>query len=102
MTLDFFLLADGDERSFQHELESVFRKLMTNIIDHNKRRCHGDGAVYFMHSMTPCILWSVILTFTGSSCLKCVPIAAGSQRASRFDLISYRIVWSIIGALIDN
>ena len=25
MTLDFFLLADGDERSFQHELESVLQ-----------------------------------------------------------------------------
>ena len=33
-----------------------FRKLMTIIIDHNKQRCHGDGAVYFIHSMTPCIL----------------------------------------------
>ena len=32
---------------------------MTIIIDHTKRGCHGDGAVYFMHSMTPCILWSV-------------------------------------------
>ena len=74
MTLDFFLLADGDERSFQHEYIRIlvtsygFRKLMPIIIDHNKRRCHGDGAVYFMHSMTPCILWSVILTVTGSSC----------------------------------
>ena len=38
------------------------------IIDHKKQRCHGDGAVYFMHSMAPCILWSVIMTVTGSSC----------------------------------
>ena len=36
--------------------------LMTIIIDHNKHRCHGDGAVYFMQSMTPCLLPSVILT----------------------------------------
>ena len=75
---------------------------MTIIIDHTKRRCHGDGAVYFMHSMTPCIVWSVSLTVSGSSCKKCVPIATGSQRVSRCDSISYRIVWLIIGALIDN
>ena len=73
MTLDFFLLADGDERSFSTSIRIRvtsygFRKLMLIIIDHNKRRCHGDGAVYFMHSMTACILWSVILTVTGSSC----------------------------------
>ena len=30
--------------------------LMTVIIDHKKQRCHDDGAVYFMHSMAPCIL----------------------------------------------
>ena len=73
MTLEFFLLADGDvavfSTGFRIRVKSYgFRKLMTIIIDHNKRRCHGDGAVYFMHSMTPCILWSVILTVTGSSC----------------------------------
>ena len=58
------------KRSFQHVLSYEFRKLMTIIIDYNKQRYHGDGAVYFMHSMTPCIglLWSVILTVTGSSC----------------------------------
>ena len=43
-------------------------QLMTIIIDYNKQRYHGDGTVYFMHSMTPCILWTVILTDTGSSC----------------------------------
>ena len=42
--------------------------VMTIIIDHKKQRCHDDGAVYFMHSMAPCILWSVIMTVTGSSC----------------------------------
>ena len=36
--------------------------VMTIIIDHKKQRCHGDGAVYFMNSMAPCILWSVIMT----------------------------------------
>ena len=41
---------------------------MTIIIDYDKQRYHGDGAVYFMHSMTQCILWSVIRTVTGSSC----------------------------------
>ena len=30
--------------------------LMTIIIDHNKQRCHGDGAVYFIHSMTMYIM----------------------------------------------
>ena len=38
--------------------------VMTIIIDHKKQRCHDDGAVYFMHSMAPCILWSVIMTVT--------------------------------------
>ena len=42
--------------------------VMTIIIDHKKQRCHDDGAVYFMHNMAPCILWSVIMTVTGSSC----------------------------------
>ena len=69
----FFLLADGDvavfSTGFRIRVKSYgFRKLMTIIIDHNKQRCHGDGAVYFMHSMTPCTLWSIILTVTGSSC----------------------------------
>ena len=30
--------------------------VMTIIIDHKKQRSHDDGAVYFMHSMAPCIL----------------------------------------------
>ena len=30
--------------------------VMTIIIDHKKQRFHDDGAVYFMHSMAPCIL----------------------------------------------
>ena len=35
--------------------------VMTIIIDHKKQRCQGDGAIHFMHSMAPCILWSVIM-----------------------------------------
>ena len=52
MTLDFFSSRGRDVAVFS---SYGFRKLMTIIIDHNKRRCHGDGAVCFMHSMTPCI-----------------------------------------------
>ena len=69
MTHEFFSsLRRAMKRSFQHILSYEFRKLMTIIIDYNKQRYHDDGAVYFNHSMTPCILWSVILTVTGRSC----------------------------------
>ena len=55
---------------------------MTIIIDHKKQRCHGGGAVYFIHSMAPCILWSAYTTVTGSSCQKCVSVAVGYQSVS--------------------
>ena len=46
--------------------------VMSIIIDHKKQRCHDDSAV-IMLSMAP----SVIMTVTGSSCKKSVPIAVG-------------------------
>ena len=65
VTLDFFFFVDVDVAVFSTCSESY---VITIIIDHKKQRCHDDGAVYFMHSMAPCILQFVIMTVTGSSC----------------------------------
>ena len=35
-----------------------------------------------MHSMALCILWSVIITVTGSSCFKYMPITVGYHSVS--------------------
>ena len=70
VTLDFFLLR-GRRCSDLFNMFKVTNSesyVMTIIIDHKKQRCHGDGTVYCMQSMAPCILWSVITTVTGSSC----------------------------------
>ena len=70
VTLDFFLVR-GRQCSGLFNMFKVTNSesyVMTIVIDHKKQRYHGDGAVYFMHSMTPCILWSVIVTVTCSSC----------------------------------
>ena len=53
VTLDFFFFVDVDAMFKVTNSESY---VMTIIIDHKKQRCHDDGAVYFMHSMAPCIL----------------------------------------------
>ena len=53
MTLEIFLHADGDVAVFSTCLKLRSQKTSDFFIDHNKQRCHGDGAVYFMHSMTP-------------------------------------------------
>ena len=72
VTLDFFLLrgcrCSGLFNMFK--LTNSESYVMTIFIDHKKQRCHGhtgDSAVYFM-PMAPCILWSVIMTVSGSSC----------------------------------
>ena len=58
VTLDFFLLRGrqccGLFNMFKVTNSESYVK--TIIIDHKKQRCHDDGAVYFMHSMAPCIL----------------------------------------------
>ena len=67
VTLDFFFFVDVDVAVFstclkQGYITSMFKVtnsesyVMTTIIDHKKQRCHDDGAVYFMHSMAPCLL----------------------------------------------
>ena len=53
VTLDFFFFVDVFNMFKVTNSESY---VMTIIIDHKKQRCHDDGAVYFMHSMAPCIL----------------------------------------------
>ena len=58
VTLDFFLLR-GRRCSGLFNMLKVTNSesyVMTIIIDHKKQRCHDDGAVYFTHSMAPCIL----------------------------------------------
>ena len=65
VTLDFFFFVDVDVAVFSTCLKL---RIQTIIIDHKKQRCHDGGAVYFMHSMAPCILQTVIMTVTGSSC----------------------------------
>ena len=66
MTLDFFFFAEGGVAVFSTCLKLRIQKvndyyyrlqLSTDWVrDNNKQRHHGDGAVYFMHSMTPRIL----------------------------------------------
>ena len=53
VTLDFFFFS-GLFNMFKVTNSESY--VMTIIIDHKKQRCHDDGAVYFMHSMAPCIL----------------------------------------------
>ena len=58
VTLDFFFFVDVDVAVFfnMFKVTNSESYVMTIFIDHKKQRCHGDGAVYFMHSMAPCIL----------------------------------------------
>ena len=72
MTLEiFFFFAEGDVAVFSACLQLQIQKVndyyyrlqlgpyilgpRQQVRDNNKQRHHGDGAVYFMHSMTPCI-----------------------------------------------
>ena len=74
---------------------------MTIIFDHNKRRYHGQGAVYFVHSMTPCILWSVILTLPVAA-VKSVFRSRQARSACPGLTQSATELCGQFGALIDN